>query len=61
MSLHEELKPKKNSVIEDALKTPCCKEAQRKELEDKTNEFLRRKGKVLELAPSTERAETLRF
>lgn len=61
MSLSEELRPKKSAVIDDAMKASCCKEAQRKELEDATKEFLRRKGKVLELAPSTARAETLRF
>lgn len=61
MRLHEELKQNKSALIDDAMKAPCCKEAKRKELEADMKEFLRRKGKVVELAPSTERAETFRF
>lgn len=46
---------------EQLTRTPCCKERERLEIERKTQEFLRRKGKVVVLAPSTERAESLRF
>lgn len=46
---------------EQLTRTPCCKERERLEIERKTQEFLRRKGKVVELAPSTERADSLLF
>lgn len=46
---------------EQLTRTPCCKERERLEIERKTNEFLRKKGKVLELPPSTERADSLLF
>lgn len=59
--LTEELKPRPSGILDDSMKAPCCKERERLEIERKTKEFLRRKGKVVELAPSSERAESLRF
>lgn len=46
---------------EELTRTPCCKERERLAIERKTKEFLRRKGKVVELAPSTEKANSLLF
>lgn len=46
---------------EQLTRTPCRKERERLEIERKTKEFLRRKGKVVELAPSSDKAESLRF
>lgn len=59
--LNEELKTHVTKIADDAMKSPKCKQAEREELERDVKEFLRTKGKVLELAPSTERAESLRF
>lgn len=59
--LNDELKTKVGALVDDSMKSPKCKESERLEIERKTKEFLRRKGKVLELAPSTERADSLRF
>lgn len=47
--------------LDQLTRTPCCKERERLEIERKTKEFLRRKGKVVELAPSTEKADSLLF
>lgn len=59
--LNDELKTKVGALVDDSMKSPKCKQQEREELDRLTNEFLRKKGKVIELAPSTERAETLRF
>lgn len=59
--LSEEIKTRVEQMADDAMKSPICKDAERKRIELETKEFLLRKGKVLELPPSTERAESLRF
>jgi hypothetical protein len=59
--LNDELKTKVGTLVDDSMKSPRCKQQEREELERLTKEFLRKKGKVIELAPSTERAESLRF
>lgn len=61
MPLNEELKTRVGKMADDAMKSPKCKESERQRIERETKEFLRRKGKVVELAPSTERADSLRF
>ena len=58
--LNEEINPRTNSMDDDAMKTPCNKQKEREELELLTKQFLRR-GKINELPPSLERADTLLF
>lgn len=58
--LNDELKTKVGAMADDAMKSPCNKQKEREELELLTKQFLR-KGKIHELPPSTERAESLRF
>lgn len=58
--LNEEVKPRVNSMADDAMKSPCNKQREREELARDIKEFLRR-GKINELPPSQERAELLRF
>lgn len=48
-------------MADDAMKSPKCKESERQRIERETKEFLRRKGKVVELAPSSDKADSLRF
>lgn len=59
--LNDELKTKVAALVDDSMKSPKCKQQEREELERLTNEFLRKKGKVLELPPSNDKAESLRF
>lgn len=59
--LNDELKTKVGTLVDDSMKSPMCKESERQRIERETKEFLRKKGKVIELAPSTEQAESLRF
>lgn len=59
--LNDELKTKVGALVDDSMKSPKCKESERKRIERETKEFLSKKGKVIELPPSTERAESLRF
>ena len=59
--LNDELKRKVGAIVDDSMKSPKCKESERKRIERETKEFLRRKGKVIELAPSTERTDSLLF
>jgi len=58
--LNEEVKPRINSMTDDAMKSPCNKQQERENLARDIKEFLRR-GKINELPPSQERAESLRF
>lgn len=58
--LNDELKPRPNGMADDSMKSPCNKQKEREELELLTKQFLR-KGKINELPPSQERAESLRF
>lgn len=46
---------------EQLTRTPQCREVLRRELEMQTANFLRRGGKVCELAPDTSRAGSLIF
>ena len=59
--LNEELKTPVGKLIDDSMKAPKCKDSERNEIAAKTLEFLRKSGKIIELTPSQERAETLRF
>ena len=59
--LNDELKPRLNSMADDAMKSPCNKQREREELERATEEFLRRKGEIHELPPSQEKADSLLF
>jgi hypothetical protein len=59
--LNDELKTKVGALVDDSMKSPKCKQQEREELERLTKEFLRKKGKVIELAPSSDKAESLRF
>jgi len=58
--LHEELKPRPDSMADDSMKAPCNKQKEREELELLTKQFLR-KGKIHELPPGQEKVESLRF
>lgn len=58
--LNEEVKPRTNSMADDAMKSPCNKQNEREQLARDIKEFLRM-GKINELPPSQERAESLRF
>lgn len=55
-----EVEPLASDVYE-AMKGVNCKESERQRIERETQEFLRKKGKVIELAPSTEKADSLLF
>lgn len=59
--LNEELKTPVGRLIDDSMRAPKCKDAERNEIAAKTLEFLRKSGKITELPPSDERAESLRF
>lgn len=59
--LTDETKPRLSGIAEDAIKSPECKKAEREELEKLTEEFLRRKGRVIELRPDPTRADSLLF
>lgn len=59
--LNDELKTKVGALVDDSMKSPKCKQQERQRIERETKEFIRKKGKVIELAPSTERADSLLF
>ena len=59
--LNEEIKPRTNSMTDDAMKAPCNKQKEREDLERATEEFLRRKGRIVELRPDPTIADTLLF
>jgi hypothetical protein len=58
--LNDELKTRVGRMVDDSMKSPCNKQKEREELERATQEFLRN-GKIHELPPSQENAESLRF
>lgn len=58
--LNDELKTRVGRMVDDSMKSPCNKQKEREELERATQEFLRN-GKIHELPPSQEKAESLRF
>lgn len=58
--LRDDIKPRTNSMADDAMKSPCNKQRVREEIERQLEEFLR-SGKINVLPPSRERAESLRF
>ena len=58
--LRDDLKPRTNRIADDAMRSPCNKQNEREEIERQLEEFMRA-GKIIELPPSRERAESLRF
>ena len=59
--LKDELKTKVGRMVDDSMKSPCNKQREREELERATQEFLRRKGRIIELRPDPTIAKSLLF
>jgi hypothetical protein len=59
--LNEELKARVGKMVDESMMTPANKQRDREKLEIETQEFLRRKGRIIELRPDPTIAESLLF
>ena len=59
--LNDELKTRVGKMVDESMMMPANKQKEREELELATQEFLRRKGRIIELRPDPTITESLRF
>ena len=59
--LNDELKTRVGKIVDESMMTPANKQKDREKLELETQEFLRRKGRIIKLRPDPTIADSLRF